>query len=97
MARPRPYQPRSTWREERYWSPSTGTGKTTLLLRLWAGFVATAFVLLGFAAMACGLALAALAGLLIPSARGLARIASEPEHAEMAIAAAGTVAGDGSE
>ena len=51
----------------------------------------------GFAAMAGGLLLAALAGLLIPSARGLRRMAGEPEHAEMAIVAGGTVVGDKSE
>ena len=38
----------------------------------------------GFAVMACGLVLAAGAGLLIPSARGLRRSAGEPEHAEVA-------------
>jgi len=51
----------------------------------------------GFAAMAGGLLLAALAGLLIPSARGPRRMAGEPEHAEMAIVAGGTVVGDKSE
>jgi EmrB/QacA subfamily drug resistance transporter len=51
----------------------------------------------GFAVMAAGLVLAALAGLLIPSARGLRRMAGEPEHAEMAIAAGGTIVGDKSE
>jgi EmrB/QacA subfamily drug resistance transporter len=50
----------------------------------------------GFAVMAGGLVLAALAGLLIPSARGLRR-ADEPEHAEMAIVPGGTLAGDGGE
>ncbi len=52
---------------------------------------------IGFAVMAGGLALAALAGLLIPSARGLRRMAGEPEHAEMAMVAGGTVVGDKSE
>jgi EmrB/QacA subfamily drug resistance transporter len=51
----------------------------------------------GFAVMAGGLVLAALAGLLIPSARGRLRTASEPEHAEMAMVAGGTVVGDKSE
>jgi EmrB/QacA subfamily drug resistance transporter len=51
----------------------------------------------GFAVMAAGLALAALAGLLIPSARGLRRTAGELEHAEMAMVAGGTVVGDESE
>jgi EmrB/QacA subfamily drug resistance transporter len=47
----------------------------------------------GFAVMAGGLVLAALAGLLIPSALGR-RPAGEPEHAEMAMVAGGTVVGD---
>jgi EmrB/QacA subfamily drug resistance transporter len=51
----------------------------------------------GFAVMAAGLALAALAGLLIPTARGLRRGAGELEHAELAMVAGGTVAGDESE
>jgi EmrB/QacA subfamily drug resistance transporter len=50
----------------------------------------------GFAAMAGGLVLAAVAGLLIPSVRGLRR-AGVPEHAEMAMVPGGTLAGDGSE
>jgi EmrB/QacA subfamily drug resistance transporter len=50
----------------------------------------------GFAVMAGGLVLAAIAGLLIPSVRG-ARRADEPEHAEMAIVPGGTLAGGGSE
>jgi EmrB/QacA subfamily drug resistance transporter len=50
----------------------------------------------GFAVMAGGLVLAALAALLIPSARGLRR-ADVPEHAEMAIVPGGTLAGDCSE
>jgi MFS family permease len=44
----------------------------------------------GFAVMAGGLVLAALAGLLIPSARGLRRPAGEPEHAELAAVRAET-------
>jgi EmrB/QacA subfamily drug resistance transporter len=52
---------------------------------------------IGFAVMAGGLVLAALAGLLIPSARGLRRAAGEPEHAELALLAGGTVVGDKSE
>ncbi len=47
----------------------------------------------GFAVMAGGLVLAALAGLLIPSALGR-RPVGEPEHAEMAMVAGGTVVGD---
>ena len=52
---------------------------------------------IGFAAMAAGLVLAALAGLLIPSAQRLRQQAGEPEHAEMAMVAGGTVVGDKSE
>jgi EmrB/QacA subfamily drug resistance transporter len=52
---------------------------------------------IGFAVMAAGLVLAALAGLLIPSARGLRRKTGELEHAEMAIVAGGTIVGDQSE
>jgi EmrB/QacA subfamily drug resistance transporter len=51
----------------------------------------------GFAVMAAGLVLAALAGLLIPAGRRLASSAGELEHAEMAIVAGGTLAGDVSE
>jgi EmrB/QacA subfamily drug resistance transporter len=51
----------------------------------------------GFAAMAGGLVLAALAGLLIPSARGSRRTAGELAHAELAMVAGGTVVGDESE
>jgi EmrB/QacA subfamily drug resistance transporter len=51
----------------------------------------------GFAVMAAGLVLAALAGLLIPTARGLRRGAGELDHAEMAMVAGGTVTGDESE
>ncbi|MDQ2812092.1 MAG: MFS transporter [Actinomycetota bacterium] len=52
---------------------------------------------IGFAAMAGGLVLAALAGLLIPSARQLRPVASEPGHGEIALVAGGTVVGDNSE
>jgi EmrB/QacA subfamily drug resistance transporter len=52
---------------------------------------------MGFAAMAAGLVLAALAALLIPSARRLRRPAAEPEHAELAILPGGTIVGDASE
>jgi EmrB/QacA subfamily drug resistance transporter len=52
---------------------------------------------IGFAVMAAGLVLAALAGLLIPSTRGLRRKTGELEHAEMAIVAGGTIVGDQSE
>jgi EmrB/QacA subfamily drug resistance transporter len=52
---------------------------------------------IGFAVMAAALVLAALAGLLIPSARGLARTTDEPEHAELAIVPGGTIIGDESE
>jgi EmrB/QacA subfamily drug resistance transporter len=51
----------------------------------------------GFAVMAGGLVLAALAGLLIPSARGLRRTVGEPEHAEVAAVAGGTLAGGSSD
>ncbi len=51
----------------------------------------------GFAAMAAGLVLAAIAGLLIPAAVGMRRTAGELEHAEMAVVAGGTVVGDESE
>jgi MFS family permease len=51
----------------------------------------------GFAVMTGALVLAALAGLLIPSARRLRQQAGEPEHAEMAMVAGGTVVGDKSE
>jgi EmrB/QacA subfamily drug resistance transporter len=47
----------------------------------------------GFAVMAGGLVLAAVAGLLIPAVRGPRR-AGEPEHAGMAMAAGPTLAGD---
>ena len=50
----------------------------------------------GFAVMAGGLVLAALAGLLIPSMRGPRR-ADESQHAELAIVPGGTLAADGSE
>jgi hypothetical protein len=52
---------------------------------------------LGFAVMAAGLVLAALAGLLIPSMRRLRELAGEAEHAELAMVAGGTLAGDDSE
>ena len=48
----------------------------------------------GFAVMTCGLVLAALAALLMPSATRMLRAANEPEHAELAMIAAGTVVGD---
>ena len=51
---------------------------------------------IGFAAIGAGLVLAALAGLLIPSARS-GRRDGEPEHAELAMVAGGTVVGDESE
>jgi hypothetical protein len=51
----------------------------------------------GAFALLQSLVLAALAGLLIPSARSLRRAAGEPEHAEMAMVAGGTVVGDKSE
>jgi sugar phosphate permease len=51
----------------------------------------------GFAVMAGGLLLAALAGLLMPSARRPRDAAGGPEHAEMAMIAGGTVTGDESE
>ncbi len=52
---------------------------------------------IGFAVMAVGLVLAALAGLLIPSGLGGGRRAGELEHGEMAMVAGGTVVGDESE
>jgi EmrB/QacA subfamily drug resistance transporter len=52
---------------------------------------------IGFAVMAGGLLLAAVAGLLMPSARRLRNAAGGPEHAEMAMVAGGTVVGDESE
>ncbi len=52
---------------------------------------------IGFAVMAGSLVLAALAGLLIPSARRLRQMADEPEHSEMAMVAGGTIVGDKSE
>jgi MFS family permease len=51
----------------------------------------------GFAVMAGCLLLAALAGLLMPSARRLRGADGGPEHAEMAMVAGGTVVGDESE
>lgn len=53
----------------------------------------------GFAVMAGGLVLAALAGLLIPSMRRprRPRRADEPQHAELAIVPGGTLAAEGSE
>lgn len=51
----------------------------------------------GFAVMAGGLVLAALAGLLVPSARRLRSDAHELEHAELALIAGGTIVGDKSE
>jgi EmrB/QacA subfamily drug resistance transporter len=51
----------------------------------------------GFAVMTCGLVLAALAGLLMPSVRRMRPGASEPEHAELAMLAGGTVVGDDGE
>ena len=47
--------------------------------------------------MAAGLALAALAGLLIPAARRRGGEAGELDHAELAMVAGGTVTGDESE
>jgi EmrB/QacA subfamily drug resistance transporter len=51
----------------------------------------------GFAVMAGGLVLAAIAGLLIPAASGLQRVASEPSHEASAAVAGGTLAGGASE
>ena len=51
----------------------------------------------GFAVMTCGLVLAALAGLLMPSVRRTRPGASQPEHAELAMLAGGTVVGDDGE
>jgi hypothetical protein len=52
---------------------------------------------IGFAVMAAGLVLAALAGLLIPSMRRLRELAGETEHAELAMVPGGTLVGDDSE
>jgi EmrB/QacA subfamily drug resistance transporter len=52
---------------------------------------------IGFAVMAGALVLAAAAGLLMPAARGRKAGADEPEHAELAMVAGGTVVGDESE
>jgi EmrB/QacA subfamily drug resistance transporter len=52
---------------------------------------------IGFAAMTGGLVLAALAGLLIPSVRRMRQLDGEPEHAELAMVAGGTIVGDESE
>ena len=51
----------------------------------------------GFAVMTGGLILAALAALLMPSAARMRQAAYEPEHAELAMVAAGTVVGNQSE
>jgi EmrB/QacA subfamily drug resistance transporter len=51
----------------------------------------------GFAMLAVGLVLAALAGLLIPTARLRSPREAEPEHAELAMLPAGTLVGDESE
>jgi EmrB/QacA subfamily drug resistance transporter len=51
----------------------------------------------GFAVMAGGLVLAALAGFLIPSARGVRRTSGQPEDAEVAAVAGGALAGGTSE
>jgi hypothetical protein len=47
--------------------------------------------------MTGGLILAALAALLMPSAKRMRQDAAEPEHAELAMTAAGTIVGDGPE
>src|ERR1700689_815230 len=47
----------------------------------------------GFAVMACGLLLAALAGLLMPSVLKARAGAEEPPHAERGMGAGGTIAG----
>ncbi len=49
---------------------------------------------IGFAAMAGGLVLAALAGLLLPAARRLRQAAAEPAHAETTLIGGGIVAAD---
>jgi hypothetical protein len=48
----------------------------------------------GFAVMTCGLILAALVALLMPSAKRMRQAAEEPEHAELAMIGAATVIGD---
>ena len=52
---------------------------------------------IGFAVMAGALVLAAVAGLLMPAVRGRKAGPDEPEHAELAMVAGGTVVGDESE
>jgi MFS family permease len=52
---------------------------------------------IGFAVMAVALVVAALAALLIPSVRRLQQLAGQPEHAELAMVAGGTIVGDESE
>ncbi len=52
---------------------------------------------IGFAVMAVALVVAALAALLIPSVRRLRQLAGQPEHAELAMVAGGTIVGDESE
>ncbi len=51
----------------------------------------------GFAVMAGALLVAALAGFLMPSAQRMRQAAEQPEHAELAMVAAGTIVGDESE
>ena len=51
----------------------------------------------GFAVLACGLLLAALAGLLMPAVRQARSADGELTHAEAAMVAGGTVVGDGGE
>jgi EmrB/QacA subfamily drug resistance transporter len=51
----------------------------------------------GFAVLACGLLLAALAGLLMPDVRQPGRAADQLEHPEAAMVAGGTLVGDASE
>ena len=51
----------------------------------------------GFAVLACGLLLAALAGLLMPDVRQPGRAAGQLQHPEAAMVAGGTVVGDASE
>jgi EmrB/QacA subfamily drug resistance transporter len=62
-----------------------------------AGLPAKSGYTAGFAMLAVGLLLAALAGLLMPTARLRHPEEDEPEHAELALLPAGTIVGDKSE
>jgi hypothetical protein len=61
-----------------------------------SGLPAESGYTIGFAVMAGGLVLAAVAGLLIPTARRVGSTPAVREHAELAMVADGTVVGDAS-